>query len=225
MALRFPPTTQPIPRSRHGLRQTQYCSVPAVSIRAMSETAYASRPGDDPLRPSEAFSLEAYIQREIQAMEAQGRTMARWLDQIDELRRQGVLPKPDSNDIVAVIHEARAERMARIEEWGTSWTRPRLGFCYRDVRPSSASQLNALFRRVPTGRRPPLGRPRRVGRHRRAGTPQRGPPPWTRTSRSIPRSSLALMPAARAAHHGPPPRPVARPPDLRRSGHRATSSG
>lgn len=83
----------------------------------MSENGYASQPGDDPPQSSEAFSLEARIEQEAQAMEAAGQTMARWLDRTDELRRQGMLPKLDIDDIVAAIHEARAERLARIEEW------------------------------------------------------------------------------------------------------------
>jgi hypothetical protein len=59
------------------------------------------------------FSLRRMVERGIQAMAEEGRTMERWLAENEKLREQGLLPSLTREQRTRAYEEARAEREAR----------------------------------------------------------------------------------------------------------------
>jgi hypothetical protein len=60
------------------------------------------------------FSLRAYLEREHAIMRANGApTMAEWLNRVEPFRTPGIT----TDEMVAAIHESRAEREQQMDEW------------------------------------------------------------------------------------------------------------
>ena len=83
----------------------------------MSEHTHASAERGSHPGAGGDLTLRHMVERGLQAMAEEGRTMARWLDEIDQLRAQGLLPDLTAEQRTNAIEEARAEREARYDEW------------------------------------------------------------------------------------------------------------
>jgi hypothetical protein len=70
----------------------------------MSENAYAAHSGDDSPRSPEVFSLEAYIDRELERL-SQGPTMSQWMAEVSQHSISG-LTTQFSVDAIREIRDA-----------------------------------------------------------------------------------------------------------------------